>query len=213
MKRSRVFKLLAAGTVGAALLVGGFVIASNIGVKLIYPLNYSGTLNGNDFLVSLPFVSPLSIADDLLKAAPGATKVTRFDPSIPKFIVWFPGVDAVNNFQIVPGEGYIISIPKETTTSSITFVGAHDPARVYNYNVSGLDFFVSIPYHTVWQDLDDIFKATPHAQFVTRLEPSTNFKLTWFPGGIAANNSPVVIGEGYMVRVSSTPSVSVPEHF
>ena len=210
MKRSRVFKLLAAGTVGAALLVGGFVIASNVGYKLIYPLAHSGTLPANDFQVSVPFSTPLLVANDLFLAAPGATLVARLNAATNTFQAWFPGFIG-NNFPIVAPEGYIVRIPNGTSTS-VTFVGAHNPAIVYNYNVANADFLVSIPYHTIWKTANDIFQATPNALAVSRLNAATNTFQVWFPGFVG-NDFDVAIGEGYRVRVGSSPSVSVPEHF
>ena len=210
MKRSRVFKFLAAGTVGAVLLVGGLVIASNIGVKLIYPLVYSGTLGANDFQVSVPFSTPLQTANDLLQAAPGASQVVRLNAATNTFQVWFPGFIG-NNFPIVAPEGYMIRLSPGGNTA-VTFVGAHDPSIVYNYNVANADFLVSIPYHTTWKTANDIFQATPNALAVSQLTAATNTFKVWFPGFIG-NNFDVVIGEGYRVRVGSSPSVSVPEHF
>jgi hypothetical protein len=210
MKRSRVFKLLAAGTVGAALLVGGFVIASNIGVKLIYPLVYSGSLLANDFQVSVPFSTPLQTANDLFQAAPGATQVAKLNAATNTVVIWFPGFFG-NNFPIVAPEGYLVRIPQFGNTS-VTFVGAHNPSIVYNYNVANADFLVSIPYHTTWKKANDIFQATPNALSVSQLNPATNTAKVWFPG-FFGNNFDVVIGEGYRVRVGSSPSVSVPEHF
>lgn len=211
MKRSRVFKLLAAGTVGAVLLVGGLVIASNIGYKLIFPLVFSGTLGANDFQVSVPFSTPLQTANDLLQAAPGATQVVRLNAATNTVQVWFPGFFG-NNFPIVAPEGYMIRMSSGAPATSVTFVGAHDPAIVYNYNVANVDFLVSIPYHTTWKTANDIFQATPNALAVSQLNPALNTFKVWFPG-FFGNNFDVVIGEGYRVRVGSSPSVSVPEHF
>ncbi len=211
MKRTRVFKLLAAGTVGAVLLVGGLVIASNIGYKLIYPLVYSGTLGANDFQVSVPFSTPLQDANDLLLAAPGASQVSRLNPATNTVQVWFPGFFG-NNFPIVAPEGYIIRLQDTALPTAVTFVGAHDPSIVYNFNKANADFLVSIPYHTTWKNANDIFQATPNAVNVTQLNPALNTFKVWFPG-FFGNKFDVVIGEGYLVRVGSSPSVSVPEHF
>lgn len=213
MRISRNIKLLLGGFVVAGLLVG-VVYASNMGFKLVFGLAHTGGLPANDFSVSIPFNTPFNVANDIYQAAPGAAFVARLNAASNTFTIWVPlPGNFANNFPVAKGEGYLIRIPGGTSTS-ITLVGSHDPAFTYNFNIAGRDFLISIPYHTTWQVAQDLYKATPNASAVTKLNPSTNTFTIWTPlPGNAANNFPIVIGEAYRVRVSAAPSVTVPEHF
>jgi hypothetical protein len=206
--------LLLGGFAVAGLLVGSAVLASNFGFKLVYDLTHTGGLPANDFSVGPAFNSPFVNAQDIYQAAPGAAFVARLNASSNTFTIWFPiAGNAANNFSVAKGEGYLIRIPSGVSTS-ITLVGSHDPSFTYNFNIAGRDFLVAIPYHTTWQFAQDVFKAVPNASAITKLNPATNTFTIWTPlPGNSANNFGIVIGEAYRVRVSSAPSVAVPEHF
>ena len=212
MMRTRLFKFLAVGTVGVALLVGGLVIASNIGYKFIYRLTHTGVLNANDFQVSIPYNTPLANAKALLDSALGATQVARLEPTSNTFESWAFQDPPVLNFPILTGEGYIVRIP-QFVTSSITFVGSHNPGTTVNFNVANTDFLSSVPYHTVWTVAKEMFDDIIHAKQVARLKPSSNTFTIWAIGANPDQNFDIVIGEAYRVRVNDTPSPQVPPHF
>ena len=163
MRISRRSKLLLVGATVAGLLVGGAAIASNMGFKLIFKLLHEGTLSANDVAVSIPFNTPFQKAQDIFLAVPEGdiSSVTRLNPSDGTQTIWFPspGTPAEDNFDIATGEGYQIRIPSGTD-SSITLVGSHDPSFAYNFFVAGKEFLFSVPYHTVWVEAQDIFRAT-----------------------------------------------------
>jgi hypothetical protein len=173
-------KLVLTG-VALAVVVAGVAFASNMGFKLVFGLAHTGGLPANDFSVSIPFNTPFNVANDVYQAAPGAAFVARLNAASNTFTIWtpLPG-NFANNFTLATGEGYLIRIPAGTSTS-ITLVGSHDPAFTYNFNIAGRDFLISVPYHTTWQVAQDLYKATPNASQITKLNPSTNTFTIWTP--------------------------------
>jgi len=72
---------------------------------------YNFNIAGRDFLISIPYSTTWQVANDLFKAVPNASQVSRLNPPTNTFTVWVPVAGtAGNNFPIVIGEAYRVRV-------------------------------------------------------------------------------------------------------
>jgi hypothetical protein len=189
------------------LVVGGLVVASNMGFKFVPNLSVAGA----DFWVSVPYNNNYTVADDVCTdIGPNATLVSRFDTSSGLRQDWTCPFG--NNFSITSGEGLFIRVSGPTTP---TVVGSHDPTLAIpqgGFTVSGRDWFLAIPYHTTAAVADDICgEVGPNATLVSRFDTGSGLRQDWTcPFG---NNFTINIGEALAVRVGASTPAFVPAHY
>lgn len=231
--KSKIAVLAATGT-AAALLVGGLVVASNMGFKGRFQFT-----PGQTKWFSPPYTSPYATADDLISVlAPGdnLASLQRLVPSAPpSFQFWLASGDGngtPKNFTLKPGEAYQVSVG---AASDVVVVGAHDPFVTIPTGFTapdglpngftigagfsnGRDYLISVPWHTTYLTADDLLQDTAAQGSVTRLDqtpgnPPAFFFWTGNDGNDSPKNFAVELGRGYRVRLLTSTSGFVPAHF
>jgi hypothetical protein len=235
MRKSRITILAAAGVV-ATLMVGGLVVGSNMGLKGNFAL-----VGGVDQWFAPPYLNPYVDADGLLKAltpTAGGT-ITRFvATSPPAFQFWTGATGNGNppNFLLEKGEAYQI---RPNTDETVIIVGSHDPFATIPAGQRGLpvgpdvppgfvgnvDYLVAVPWHTTYQDADDMLNDLPTGTgTVTRVRQAVGGPPSFeFWTGVAGNCNVGVtctqpafgidLGRGYLVRILSNSTGFSPAHF
>lgn len=187
------------------LVLGGLVVASNMGFK--WAPTWSEI--NKDYWISLPYRGSWSVADDLCGLVPNSTLVSRFDPVGSVRLDWTCPFG--NNFALTPGEGFFVRV---SASSSPVFVGSHDDdleIPVGGFAVANSDYFLSIPYHTTAAVADDVCAEVADAIIVSRFDTSTGVREDWTcPFG---NNFTVRPGESLALRVSQPGPGFVPSHY
>lgn len=222
--KSKIAMLAATGT-AAALLVGGLVVASNMGFKGRFQFT-----PGQTAWFSPPYTSPYATASDLLSVlAPGdnAALLTRIIPTTPPGIQFWLASGDGDNFTLVPGEGYQVAVG---TASDVVVVGAHDPFVTVPAGqpdapggpippgfVAGRDYLVSVPWHTTYITANDFLLDLAAQGSITRRETIAGNPAFFFWTGSDGNDSPknfaIELGRAYRVRLLTSSSGFVPAHF
>ncbi len=190
-----------------AFLVGGVVMASNMGFKLVYQLLTASGNTGTNWMCT-PFNNPFANAQELFTDIPGCSEVTRFVTSNDSYQTYFAGKGAIN-FPVNPGVGYLVKVTADTP---YVIVGSHDPSYgVPLYTAAGNTGtnWIAVPYHTTAANAQDLFGEIPNASEVTRFVRSDDSYQTYFAGK-GAINFPITPGEALLVKVTAdgtwTPS-------
>jgi hypothetical protein len=211
----------------AILAVGG-LFASNMGFKLNYPLNATGTggsLSGNNVL-ALPFnqqtnlVNAFDLIQDINATPPAGSKVVQvgdWTKSTNSFAL-YNGTAGVA-FALVPGTGYLVQV---NTNVNYIVVGSHDPGLVVALDAAGTNGSLSgnniygYPYHSVSNDAFELIQeinAAAGAAAVVQVgnwTKSTNsFALYNGTAGVAF---PLVPGAAYLVQVNQNVTL-IPDHY
>jgi hypothetical protein len=223
--RNRTFWVTAIGL--AALLVAGGLFASNMGLKLNYPLDAAGTngsLDGTNML-ALPFNQQTNLVDaeDLLldiNASPSGVVVAQ----VCAWLKASNGLDcytgtAGNNFTLAPAEGYFVQV---STGGNYIVVGSHDPVKVVAFDAAGTNGSLdgtnvyAWNYHSTLTDAQGLINEIEAqggvgsvAQVCAWLKASNGLDCYT---GTAGNNFSLVPGEAYFVQVSSNISYT-PSHY
>ena len=101
------------------LVVGGLVVASNMGFKFVPNFAVANT----DYWVSVPYNNNYTVAQDVCDdVGVSATLVSRFDTPTSLRQDWTCPFG--NNFTVNSGEGLFVRVGAPTTP---TIVGSHDP--------------------------------------------------------------------------------------
>lgn len=188
------------------LVVGGLVVASNMGFKFVP--NF--TTPNADYWLSVPYNNNYTVAQDVCDDLGSATLVSRFDTPSGVRQDWTCPFG--NNFSVTSGEGLFIRVGSASTP---VIVGSHDPSLTIpagGFTVANADWFLSIPYHTTAAVADDICSEVgPNATLVSRFDTASGVRQDWTcPFG---NNFSVNIGEALAVRVGSATSAFTPSHY
>jgi hypothetical protein len=194
-----------------AFLVGGVIIASNMGFKLVYQVLTSVGGNSGTNWICVPFNYPFANAQELFTDIPNANEVgrhVRSDDSIQSYIV---GKGAIN-FPVETGVGYFVKVSADTNW---VIVGSHDPSAGVSFLASvggnsGTNWF-AIPYHTTAGNASELFADIPNANEVGRHVRSDDSIQSYIVGK-GAVNFPLVPGEGLFVKVS-VDTTWTPSHF
>ena len=151
-------------------MVGGMVIASNMGFKLSFGLLKAAGTNSGTNWVSLPMYFPFANALDWKADITNCTQVTRFVRSNDT-LQTYTGAKGSINFPIEKGTAYLVKVSADT---SYVVVGAHDPSyavpllKAVGTN-SGTNW-VSVPYHSTTNNAlelkADIANCTQVTKFV-----------------------------------------------
>lgn len=198
-------KLLLTGVL--LLAVGGAVIASNMGFKLVPNLNQAS----KTFTISLPnnnnYATASSVFDDINLSGCTANKIERIVPSAGAKArqIWDgTGTD----FTIAKGDGYLLEVAASCTTWVV--VGSHDPAFQMNFQANK-ETLTSVPYHTTALTANDLFTSIPSCTKVERIVPSAGGKAREIWDGTGTDFA-VTIGEAYLVATSAV-STWTPAHY
>jgi len=195
---------------GAFLLaVGGTVVASNMGFKLVPDLNQANKV----FTLSLPQNNNYTLAhevfDDINASCPGAAQIVEtVTPSVGgKTRQTWNGTG--DDFPITGDQGLLITV--SPTCTSYVVVGSHNPSHHVIFSSAGLMYLTGIPYHTTATSASELYNTIPNATILERIVPSTGGKTrqTWNGTG---DDFPIKIGESYLVVVGAS-SDWVPSHY
>jgi len=217
----------AMAVVTAVALTGTALVASNMGFKLNYPLNQSGTgtpvSNTGVRSFALPdnrqtgMVDAKNLMDDI-----GSVSVDRISKYLISSDLLQPytgrKVNASPAFSLVSGEGYLVKV---ITTVNYIVVGSDDPALVYQMKASGTGGSLTgvnlyaYNYHQTATDskllMDDIGSASVDRisrYLVTSdlLQPYTGRKVS------ASAAFALTPGEAYYVKMITTVNYT-PSHY
>lgn len=209
--------------VGALVLIGGALLASNMGFKYNYTL-LAGTDPGSNSgtnTIALPFfrADGINTAADLQNSVGfnEVSNIQRFEESTDALEAYTGRKGGGPDFPLVAGEAYFI---KMSANVQYVIVGSHDPALAVDLDSgsepdsNGGSNFYAYPYHstadTAQALMDDIgFANVANVQRFVRstdaLESYTGRK----GGGPDFN---LVPGEGYFIKMLTTVSY-VPSHY
>jgi len=210
-----------------AILAAGGILASNMGFKLNYPLNKTGTASsktGTNSL-SLPYFRQTGLNDafgliqDIEGGGPPFSKVNN----IAKFIESSDSLQVYTgrmgspgaNFTLNPGEGYRVQVSADV---NYIVVGSHDPSLVVSLDASGAGSKTGTndyapPYNVTAATAFDLIKdiegvtAPPFskvnnvAKFITS---SDSLQVYTGRMGSPGANFNLVPGESYRVQMSAT---------
>jgi hypothetical protein len=212
----RTFLVVAIGL--SVMLIAGGLFASNMGFKLNYPLDTTGT-NGSATgtnTLALPFnqQTSLTMASDL-NTDIGASNVI----SISKFLRSSDGLFTYpvdGDFALVPGEGYRVQV---SSNVDYIVVGSHNPSLPIGLDTTGTNGSATgtndyaWPYHgtsTTAADLkDEIELATPGSVIsISKFLRSSDGLFTYPVDG----DFSLVPGASYRIQVSSNVSF-IPSHY
>lgn len=222
MKRNYVVALSA-----IVLLVGGVVIASNMGFKLNKTLNgpgQNGSASGTQD-VALPFNQQTSIVNasdlraDILVAGATGVSISRFN-STTDALNTYAGISVANDFALTPAEAYRVKV---SAGANYIIVGSHDPGLVVNLNGPGTNGSASgtqlyaYPYHStanaasaLRQEIIDQSGGGVTVS-ISRFNPTTD-ALNTYAGLSVANDFALTPGEGYVIKTSGDIAY-VPSHY
>jgi hypothetical protein len=170
--------------------------------------------------------------------------ITRFVSTSPPSVQFWTGLSGNGlppNFLLEKGEAYQI---RPNTNETVIIVGSHDPfatipsgqrgvpagvlplgSNVPPGFVGNVDYLISVPWHTTYQDADDLLNDLPTGTgTVTRVKQAVGGSpLFEFWNGLSGNCQVGVtctqpaygidLGRGYMVRILSNSSGFSPAHF
>ncbi|MFQ5767972.1 MAG: hypothetical protein ACE5ID_08320 [Acidobacteriota bacterium] len=238
LKRKNRIAILAATGAVAAMMVGGLVVGSNMGLKGRFQLT-----GGVDQWFAPPFNNPYVDAKGLLNVlAPTSGGVlTRFvatSPPATQFWTGTAGNGNPPNFILEKGEAYQV---RPTVSEDVIVVGSHDPFATVPSGQRGIpnpadptnslppidvapgftknvDDLVSIPWHTTYATANDLLTDLPNGGTVTRISQAVGSPASFeFWNGTGGNASPpnfaIDLGRGYLLRVLVTSPGFVPAHF
>jgi hypothetical protein len=206
----------------AALLVAGGLFASNMGFKLNYAIQNTGTASGTN-TIALPYNQQTNLLDakdliDDINAAAGSNVVLQ----VARFLKASDTLEAYTGtagtaFPLNPGEGYRVQ-----TSADVNYiiVGSHDPGLALSLEgpgttASGTNTF-AYPYHATAADAKDLIDdinaqagsnvVLQVARFLTASDTLEAYT------GTAGTAFPLNPGVSYRVQVSSTVSYT-PSHY
>ena len=211
----------------AAILVAGGLFASNMGFKLNYPLDATGTnssLDGTNSL-ALPFNQQTNLldAEDLIidinngEAAPIVNQVCEWLKA-GNGLSCYTGFSG-SNFTLSPGYGYLVQV---TADGNYIVVGSHDPLKGValdapgtNSSLDGTTIY-AMPYHTTLTDalgLIGEIDAAAGMQVVNQVCEwvKAGNGLSCYTG-FSGTNFTLVPGSAYYVQVTANVSYT-PSHY
>jgi hypothetical protein len=222
MKRNH---LVALGAI--VLLVGGVVVASNMGFKLNKTLvgptaavSISGTQDiGLPFNQQTTLVKASDLRADIIGSGATGVSVARFNPVTDALQV-YAGTSVADDFNLVPAEGYRVKV---TLGSAYIIVGSHDPGLVVNLDGPGTNGSKSgtqlyaYPYHSTANTASalrqEILSQAGGGVVVSvaRFRP-VNDALQVYAGTSVADDFALAPGESYVIKTSADIAY-VPSHY
>jgi len=201
-----------AGWTIAWVLGVGFLLASNTGFFLEYPLLGPGDSASGTNWISLPYNTQLQTAQDLFSELGGATiveSVARFDPQSDGNQI-FSGAPE-DDFPIVSGEGLIVTMK---STVAYAFVGSHQSGASVRLlgpedSLSGLNHY-ALPYHaraSLASELRNDINQSCNGNCVVQIERlvRSNDSLASYSGSVGGGaDFPLTAGESYRIQVNQT---------
>lgn len=222
MKRNHLVALSA-----IVLLVGGVVVASNMGFKLnktiVGPsvgVSASGTQD-----IALPFNQQTSLVNashlraDIIASGATGVSVSRFNP-VTDALNTYAGISPADDFPLAPAVGYRVKV---SGGSAYIIVGSHDPGLVVNLNGPGTNGSASgtqlyaYPYHST-ANAASALRGEILAQSgggvsvsVSRFLPATD-SLQTYAGISPADDFALTPGTAYVIKTSADIAY-VPSHY
>jgi hypothetical protein len=211
----------------AVLVMGGVLVASNMGFKLNYQLSGPPATGTNT--LALPYnqmiglVDAKNVMDDVNATGTPTGQVVNLQrwSSAADTISLYSGApaDPAGGWTLAAGEAYYIKVLNNTT---YIIVGSDDPAKIVTFSgppATGTNFF-SVPYHTTSGNAKDLMddvnlNGSPTGQIVNIQKWNKSADTLSLYSGAPAD--PVggftfVPGEGVFVKVLNTVTY-VPSHF
>jgi hypothetical protein len=204
----------------AVLLVGSTAFASNMGFKLVYPLNTvsAGVHDGTNW-VSIPYFNSFTPTQDaaaMWADLPAAKQnIYRYDPVSSVFRRYSGGGPGQTNFAVTSGEAYLFNV---TANANWTIVGSHDNALAKSLSTVSAGVhdgtnWTGVPYHTNKTDAAGLWSELPAAkQNIYRYDPAASVFRRYSGGGPGQTNFAVTIGEAYLINVTANATWT-PAHY
>jgi hypothetical protein len=213
----------------AGMLIAGGLFASNMGFKLNYPLDASGTngsLDGSNSL-GLPFNQQTNLhdAEDLIidiNTGAGSSVVAQVCElqKTNNGLSCYTGYSGTN-FALKPTHGYIVQV---TTNTPYIVVGSHHPNLWVDYDGPGTNGSLdgtnlySWPYHSTLTtaksliiEINNAAGSSVVAQ-VCQWDKTNNGKLCYT--GYSGTDFSLLVGEAYFVQVTTdVHSKYKPSHY
>ena len=183
--------------VGAALLIGGVAIASNMGFKYTTDIQADESFN-----LSLPWNNNYTTAEDL-RTDLGADRVSKVRTDA-TFQNWFPGSFG-NNFDTVAKEAYVVTAGGTAIQEHV--VRSHDPTATIDLTADEAKN-VAAPYHQTLTTANELFQdiegqlGAETLDRVSKIRADATFQ-NWFPGSFG-NNFDLDLGMGVVVFAKAT---------
>lgn len=219
-----------------AILAAGGILASNMGFKLNYPLNKTGTAGSKSGVntISLPYFRQTGLNDafELIKDIEGTNPPFSKVISVSKFLEATNGLQIYTgrmgspglNFNLSAGEGYRVQMSADV---NYIVVGAHDPVLPTALESSGVGSKSGVndyapPYNIIPATAFDLIKdieGVPNPPFskvisVSKFLTTTN-GLQIYTGrmGSPGLNFNLVPGESYRIQMSVTVPAYRASHY
>jgi len=201
---------------GVVLVLGGGLMASNMGFKLNRALSSGGNSGTNS--VGLPYNRQVGIdqVSDLFgdiqpdNSFTDLQTISRFLPASDSFQAY---TYAQPDFNLTVAEGYLV---KMGAPVNYIIVGSHDPGAVIPLNPAGVgsaagNNFFAPPYHATASMSSELFAELnfTNVQTISRFLPASDSFQAYT---LLQPDWPIVPGEAYMVKMANAVAYS-PSHY
>ena len=209
------------------LMLGAFLLSSNMGFKLTKTLTYAGSTYVNTNWISLPYyyltgtVTAENVCDDIGGTCNtlGNCEAGKFNVSTNSYTTWICQTTKGTPFTVNPGEGIYIKV---NANQDFVIVGSHNPTLQLNLTYAGSTYvntnWISIPYHTTSanaENLCDEIGGTCNTLGnceVGKFNVSTNSYTTWICQTTKGTPFSLTAGEAVYVKVNTNTSFT-PSHY
>ncbi len=212
-------KLLCAVVAVGLVLLGGTMFASNMGFKIVKPVNLESGSNIN--IIGLPYnfpdvdgdgdVDADDVAQDMGGIGVGVSEVAKWDAVNQAWISWLGGRST--NFALTPGEGLLVKVPADL---NYVIVGSHDPSVTVTVDLqAGSNIsMIAVPYHSMSTTADDVANEFGGigvgVSEVSKWDATNQAWISWLGG--RSTNFALTPGEGLLVKVPAQVVWS-PSHY
>jgi hypothetical protein len=157
--------------------------------------------------ISIPLNTTITNASSLMAAiGPNCDAVNRWNPYTQHSEGWISmGGGMGTNFDIVPGEGYEVSVTTNTTFSILGTIASIGSVDLIKKPDSTGKNWIGLPYDTTITNASSLMAAIgPNCDAVNRWNPYTQQSEGWISmGGGMGTNFNIVAGEGYEASVTT----------
>ena len=212
-------RILLASVVGAAVLITGGLLASNMGFKLNKQLQKLGGASGTQ-VIAVPFNQQTSLTDaetllNDISLCPSSNVL-----SVARYVRSLDGLSSYSclggeNFTIAKGDAYYVKV---ATDQPYIVVGSHDPSFSVSLlkpaGASGTNPYAA-PFHSVASTAEELLneislcpgsQVLSVARYVKSLDGLSSYSC------LGGENFSLAPGEGYLIKVSTDVSF-VPAHY
>ena len=207
-------------TLGASVLSGGLVLASNMGFKIVHALKAADGVESRTGVnsIALPYIpkSGLDDASDLIQDI-GPGSVVQIARYLRASDSWDPYIGTAGTaFLLQPGEGYLVQVSGDV---EYRIVGSHDPAAMVTFfasdggvtSRSGNNLYAP-PFHSTARTAAEL-RQEIGPDVVVQVARYLRTSDSWDSyTGTSGADFPLVRGEAYLVQVSQTVNYT-PAHY